>query len=112
MGAAMGRDELAEALFAAAERTAQERGMRFDDGVDSDVRRLAVQAAERMLVQNPAMHPGDPLLKRAEAGFEQLAEGMVSQVRRYRDDDAERPALKADTLARALSRLCPLFPIC
>jgi hypothetical protein len=112
----MQRDELAAALFASAQAHADEQGMRLHSLAESEMRRLTLQAAQRMLLENPEMDRGDPLLRRAETAFQRLVDEMVHQGPRYRgdeaDDDAVKPALREDTLRRALKQLCPLFPIC
>ena len=109
----MKRDDLEKALWTAAERKAQMHGVRLGQGADADVHQFARTGADRILQAHPEVVPNDRVVKDAEAAFEKLIDEMVSaasEIAGYRE--AYPDTIGEQTLARALSRLCPLFPIC
>ncbi len=112
--AGTGRDDLANALFRAAERAAATHGVRLGHGADGDIRRFAQTAADRLLADGGGrVSLTDRAASDATAAFTRLVEEMVlasSQIPNYRE---RHPGIIGEeTLARALARLCPLYPIC
>jgi len=113
MKASLNRDELAGVLWAAAERCTKRHGMQLGPGADADIRRFARTGADRILDAHPQAALDDEIIKDAEAAFEKLIDEMVvsaSEIAGYRQ--ANPNTIGERTLSRALSRLCPLFPIC
>lgn len=109
----MNRDDLARDLWAAAERRANMRGVRLGQGADADIHQFARTGADRILDVHPNVTPHDKVVEDATAAFAKLIDEMVSaasEIAGYRD--AYPDTIGEQTLARALSRLCPLFPIC
>lgn len=109
----MNSDELAGILWAAAERSTEKHGMQLGPGADADIREFARTGAARILQEHPDATPNDQVTKDAEAAFEKLIDEMVvsaSQIAGYRK--AHPGIIGEQTLSKALSRLCPLFPIC
>jgi hypothetical protein len=108
----MNQHELAETLVSAAEKRADAHGMKFGEGADGDIRRFARTAAER-LCSDTAGGPPTDVISTATGAFERLVEEMVSQASQIDGYAAAHPGVIGEqTLARALSKLCPLFPIC
>ena len=107
----MNRDDLTKNLIAAAEQRASTHGMRLGPGADNDIRRFATTGASQMFAAHTPPEPQK--IEEAKAAFERLIDEMVlaaSEIPGYR---AAQPGIIGEqTLARALSRLCPLFPIC
>jgi len=82
-------------------------------GADGDIRFFARRGADRILDAHPEAAPGDEVVKDAEAAFEKLIDEMVlaaSEIDGYRE--AHPGTIGEETLRKALSILCPLFPIC
>lgn len=103
----MDRDHLERALWAAAERRAAMHGVRLGQGADNDIRQFARTGADRIVGSD------GEAVKASEAAFEKLIDEMVSvasEIPGYRE--AHPDTIGEDTLRWALSRLCPLFPIC
>lgn len=98
-------------LFAAAEASAKRQGMRLGHGADTDIRRYAKQAADQIA----ALSATDQQLKLAEGerAFVRLVEGMVEaavEIPGYRESYPD--IIGEQTLAAAMAKLCPLWPIC
>jgi len=109
----MNRDELAAALFSTAQRRAAAHGMQFGQGADGDIRRFADTGADRILSQNPEATRGHPTVMAAHVAFETLVDEMIRAANEIEGYHAAYPmTIGEQTLARALSKLCPLFPIC
>jgi len=109
----MNRDDLAKALFATAERRAEKHGMHLGQGADIDIRGFAESGADRIMAQGPDITAQNPAVLNAHAAFEKLIDEMVraaTEIDGYRE--AYPATIGEQTLARALSKLCPLFPIC
>ncbi len=109
----MNRDDLVRELWAAAERRADVRGVRLGQGADADIHRFAHTGADRILAAHPHVTAHDKVIEDATAAFAKLIDEMVSaasEIAGYRD--AYPDTIGEQTLAKALSRLCPLFPIC
>ena len=113
MEASMNRDDLARTLWAVAERRAKMHGVQLGQGADADIRQFARTGSDRILNAHPEAALNDKVVEDAEAAFEKLIDEMVSaasEIAGYRE--AYPDIIGEQTLARALSRLCPLFPIC
>lgn len=109
----MDRYELALALWSAANRKAHAHGVQFGSGADTDIRRLAEMGADRMINQMGEPSGGDPAVEDAEAAFEKLVDEMFRAAGEIEGYSTAHPmTIGEQTLAEALSRLCPLFPIC
>jgi len=109
----MNRDDLAKALFAIAEQRAKTHGMQLGHGADGDIRRFAETGADRILAQVPDVTALDPTVVNAQMAFEKLIDEMVRAATEVDGYSAANPNIIGEqTLARALSKLCPLFPIC
>lgn len=108
----MERDQVATALFAAAERRALAHGVRLGQGADHDIRSFAHKGADRIFSQYGPTPPA-AAISEAEQAFAKLVDEMLSAASEIPGYRAKHPALIGEeTLARALARLCPLFPIC
>ena len=109
----MDRDELTAVLLSAAQRRAAAHGVQLGEGADGDIRRLAESGADQILRQLPQATAGHAMVKDAESAFEKLIDEMVratTEIEGYRT--AHPRTIGEETLKRALSKLCPLFPIC
>jgi hypothetical protein len=109
----MDRDGLAIALFSVAQRRAAAHGVQLGQGADGDIRLLAEAGADQILRQLPQVTSEHPMVKDAQAAFEKLVDEMVraaNEIEGYRI--AYPRTIGEQTLAQALSKLCPLFPIC
>lgn len=109
----MDRDQLSAHLWNAAQRRAAKAGVRFGQGADSDIRTFAHRGADLILGSHPNVGLNEPMVRDAEAAFERLVDEMVaaaSSLPGYRAQNTN--TIGEQTLALALSRLCPLFPIC
>ena len=106
-------DDLANELFSAAEHRASMHGVQLGPGADSDIRQFASTGASQMLAAHPAPGPPMQMIEEAKAAFEKLIDEMVSAASEIPGYHAAYPGIIGEqTLARALARLCPLFPIC
>lgn len=109
----MDRVELAKLLVNAAENRARMHGVRLGEGADVDIRGFAQAGAQQLIAERPALEKYDPIISSAAAAFERLIDDMMLaalEIPGYRE---RHPGIIGeDTLRRALSRLCPLFPIC
>lgn len=109
----MDRDQLAARLWNAAQRRAAKAGVQFGQGADSDIRSYADRGADRILSAYPGAGPNDPVVRDAEIAFERLVDEMVAAASNLPGYRAQNPNIIGEqTLAAALSRLCPVFPIC
>lgn len=109
----MNKAELADRLLAAAEGRAKRHRVAFGPGADQGIRQFAQTAADKVLGDRSSLPPADPQVREAEAAFEKLVEEMVGAAGEIADYRKLHPdTIGEETLARALSRLCPLFPIC
>jgi len=110
----MNRNHLVSVFVTAAERRAHMHGVRLGPGADGDIRQFARAAAERITDEHRRLQGfNDPVVTAAATAFEQLIDEMVlaaTEIPGYQDDHSD--VIGEDTLRRALSRLCPLFPIC
>lgn len=104
----------AQQLFAAAEAVAKSKGFRFGDGAEGDILSYAQFAYEkiheRALLTN--ISEGE-LMREGERAFERLVNAMIdgaNQIEGYRATKGD--IIGEQTLAWAMSRLCPLWPIC
>jgi len=112
-GGPLNRKELAALLFETAEGRAQLHGRRFGPGADTDIRSFASRGADAIISRTAAPTITDPLVADAARNFERLVDEMVASVTELKDYAERNPGVIGEqTLARALSRLCPLFPIC
>lgn len=109
----MDRDELTTALFSAAQRGAAAHGVQFGQGADADIRRFAEAGANQILSMVPQATAEHPMVKDAQAAFEELVDEMVRAANEIEGYRMTYPrTIGEQTLKRALSKLCPLFPIC
>jgi hypothetical protein len=109
----MNPNDLAKELITAAERRASMYGMQLGHGADADIRQFARTGASQMFAAHPTPEPPTQMVEEAKAAFERLIDEMVlaaSEIPGYQT--AHPGTIGEETLARALSRLCPLFPIC
>lgn len=111
----MDQNELSGRLFAAAVGRAASRGLRLGPGADSDIRGFAASGATLVMARVAA--EGEPrapaLIAEAHSAFETLVDTMAAaaaEIPNYQE--FQRGVIGEQTLAIALSRLCPLFPIC
>src|SRR5262245_3386896 len=103
---------LAEQFFAAAQRRAQSYGVTLGQGADHDIRQFAVTGAGRILLQ-PDGSVRDAEIQSALKAFERLVDEMFAASREIPGYAVSNPGVIGEqTLARALAKLCPLFPIC
>jgi hypothetical protein len=109
----MNRDDLTKELIGVAELTASGHGMHLGPGADADIRRFATVAATEMFDLHKGAEPPIELTDRAKAGFKRLVDEMVLAASEIPGYQAAYPGIIGEqTLSLALSRLCPLFPIC
>ena len=104
----MDEAELGKRLFGAAERAAKQRGVRFGQGADGDIRFIADQAA-REIAQLPAPEQKDKAAQ-AEHALERLVDAMVEATDEI--PGYQKGIIGEKTLERAKIKLCPLWPIC
>ena len=110
--AQMDPEFLARQFVEAAQRKAESYGVRLGEGADQGIREFARTGAERIL-QQPAGAVQDAQTLAAVAAFERLVEEMVSAREEIPGYAISRPGVIGErTLAHALSKLCPIFPIC
>lgn len=106
----MEKEEIAKKLMAAAERRAATQGVQFGPGAYQDIRNFANRSAERMVSDAGANNES---VATAEAAFEKLVDGMVSAASEIAGYKEAHPGVIGEhTLADALPRLRPLYPIC
>ena len=109
----MNADYLEKLLVATAERRAAAHGMRFGQGADSAIREFARSGAEQILSGDHVRGLRNKSIGDTVAAFERLVDMMVSasgEIPGYRE--AQPGVIGEDTLARALTWICPLFPFC
>ena len=110
------REETAALLYAAAEQVAQLEGMRFGEGADEDLRRIAMELVAKIDARADGginSPDGQELVHKSEQAFAQLAREMVNA--REHVYDQARLAMNIvgeQTLDWARRKICPLFPIC
>ena len=109
----MNQDELATLLFAAAQSRAASRGLRLGDGAHHQIRYFADQGASRILAQSPNADAATPVVSEAAKAFDRLIDEMASAASTIPGYESLHPnVIGEQTLAAAMSKLCPLFPIC
>ena len=109
----MDRDQLSAQLWDAAQRRAARAAVRFGEGADSDIRAFAQRGAELILRKHPNVSVSDAVVRDAETAFERLVDEMVAAASNIPGYRAKYPDVIGErTLSEALSRLCPVFPIC
>ncbi len=95
--------DIAERLRRAVDERARHHGVRLGAGADSDIAQFVKEAAKKV-ARDPSR------MNEAERAFERLIDEMFAASTRIKD---YQPGLVGErTLADALSRLCPMFPIC
>jgi hypothetical protein len=99
----MTEDIIIEKLNSAIERRLKHHSVELGDGADTDIKTLVAEAA-KALIQDTSRIP------EGEISFERLIDEMVVSSRQL---PGYPPGIIGEqTLAKALGRLCPLFPIC
>lgn len=108
------RDEIALRLFGAAHARADTAGVHFGDGADAVIRDMSAKAATEILRQAAATGVApDALVRNGEVVFASLVDEMIAARQRIPGYVAARAdAIGEQTLAEALQRLCPIWPIC
>jgi hypothetical protein len=96
-------------LWTSAEGSAKQRGVRFGDGADGDVRGIASRAA----LEIAALSQSDQQKKieQARQALDTLVTAMIEaskSIPNYRQDGV----IGERTFQAAMSKLCPLWPIC
>jgi hypothetical protein len=107
--AGSGPTDMGRQLFRAALEYAERRGYVIGDGATGDIENFAIKAAldieQRKLGENG--------MSEAERAFEKLIDNMIEEARQIPGYAIQRPNIIGEqTLARALNRLCPLWPFC
>jgi hypothetical protein len=106
MGLPMDAKETARRLFEAAVKRASKQGVRLGQGADAEIQRFARNAAE-LLFNEPDR------FDEARVSFERLVDAMVVAAQELPGYAKAHPGvIGEETLGRAMSKLCPLFPIC
>ena len=106
-------EDLADVLFRTAVYEASRRGYRFGDGAESGIRMMADRGARRLLELSPDLETVDAHLLDAAKAFERLIVEMAAAARSIPGYAQAHPGVIGEqTLTLALSRLCPLSPIC
>lgn len=107
-------DEIARRLLDAAMQRAKANGVRLGFGADQFFALRAPEAARAIIerARNTGA-PIEPLVRTAQLAFERLVDEMLAA----RKDipgyiDRHPGVIGEDTLASAMRRLCPLWPIC
>ena len=84
--------------------------MRLGDGAHQSFEQYAREAA-RELVRDPGLSEGK--VRAMVAVFERLIDEMIGSSKAIRGYSKRHPGvIGEDTLARALRKLCPIFPFC
>lgn len=103
-------------LRAYADWAAASHGFRFGPGADQDIEQMTLRAVENMFGPKPPkrMTPRHAaMIAQAEASLAMLVAGMVEARASIRGYAASHPdEIGEQTLGEAMSKLCPLFPIC
>jgi hypothetical protein len=104
----------AQQLFAAAEAVAKSRGFRFGDGAEGDILNYAQVAYEKIYERALLTNASErELMREGEHAFEQLVDAMIDGANKIEGYRAKRgDVIGEQTLAWAISQLCPLWPIC
>jgi hypothetical protein len=105
----MDQASLEQQLFKAAFDWAKADGYHFGPGADQLIRQMAQTAATAILAAGNA--PG--MINSAKVAFERLVDEMIAASREIPNYAVQHPhAIGEETYFKALSRLCPLWPIC
>lgn len=103
----MDTQTLANELLSEAENRAQSQGVRFGEGAEDFMRAHALNAATE-IIQSPRHDKEEAVF-----AFHKLVDEMIKQSDEIPGYKATRPGIIGEqTLDRALSRLCPLWPFC
>ena len=104
----------AERLFAAAQARANMRGFRIGDDAGEDIWLHAQTAAEQIHERASLTNVSESeLILEGEKAFEKLIDAMIdgaNEIEGYRITRGD--VIGEQTLKWAMSRLCPLWPIC
>ena len=110
-------NQLADDFLDVATRAANAHAVTLGPGADNDIRAMTLRAAERVL--DKAQNTGataeqfDELRDEGRRAFEALIDEMVAaRPLVYGPAEFSIGHIGEQTLAHALSILCPLFPIC
>jgi hypothetical protein len=96
-------------LFTSASRRAESQGYHFGPGADQFFRQTSDEAATKIVSAGGT----EDLIKAGEVAFDRLVDEMIAASRSIPGYAARHPdVIGEETLAKALSRLCPLWPIC
>ena len=107
----MNKDAIEREIFDAAAKYAAKNKVKFGDGADRDIRVFAKRAASEIAI----LPIGEQLgrIMAASLSFERLIDEMIRQSRSIPNYQAQHPGIIGEqTLAGALSLLCPLWPFC
>jgi hypothetical protein len=109
----MDRQTIADRLYATAKRSADSRKYEFGAGADYEMRKLAGEAADRILQRSPTDANLRPLVGDGERAFERIVDEMIKSPHARRNiDPSKRGIIGEETLRDARNALCPLWPIC
>lgn len=107
----MDKDGLSSKLFNLAKDHAATRNKRFGGGAHDQIHYMAQRAADEIMAKPDAERPD--AMRAADQAFERLVDEMISQADQIPQYTTKNPGvIGEETLTRALSILCPLFPIC
>jgi hypothetical protein len=107
--------QLAELLYAVAVGTAGAPGFTLGGGADMQIRHVAERAAIDIFATTESGADRDALVAEASANFVKVVNAMIDAREDAYAGDADRlnaAIIGEGTLARALAKLCPIFPFC
>jgi hypothetical protein len=108
------RTEIADRLYGAAEAAARAQHFRLGDGADQDLRKLAAEAADRILDRSKRTEEDLAILITIGVTvFERVVKEMIGSAKRIEGYTDRQPGILGEqTLQDAMLRFCPLWPIC
>jgi hypothetical protein len=107
----MNKLEITNAIFSAAQTYASNEKVRFGPGAFEDIKEYASKAASDLAELPSEEQQGR--IRATSLVFERLIDEMVIQSKAIPGYQAANPGvIGEDTLRRALSVLCPLWPFC
>ena len=112
----MTEQELAERFLSNSNLYATSRGFRFGSGAAGFFKDAANRAAKDIL-EKPDVDPDGPLfavlIRHGDRAFETLIDAMIAGANELPNYLANHPqTIGEETLAFAMSELCPMWPIC